>query len=90
MKTITIILGLVLFIDNIFRKYYVWHRIAKAGAKQSKSYFLYQLAQCQFCILFHVCTCLSLLYGWVTGFDLTIFLTPFVVSGILTTILKRQ
>lgn len=83
METIIIILGLVAFVDQLLIKWSVWYRLEQFTSKQN-SKFLHSAATCRFCLLFHLGLIVSAVYGLATGFNITLYLTPFVVSGLLT------
>lgn len=82
-ENIIVVLGLVLFVLALFDKFYVWDKIGEFGAKSGIK-IVYQLSQCQFCLIFHVSWIITLIYLSITGLNLGIFVIPFVVSGIIT------
>ena len=87
-QAILIITGLVLFIENLFDKWHVWHSIEKAS-ENAPVKLLYMLMQCKWCMLFWLGVLICLFYNLADGFCLADLLTPFVVSGLITLKFKK-
>jgi hypothetical protein len=79
---ITYTVLMVGFFDALLSKFDVYGRFEKYASNDAPK-LIYKLSKCRFCILFHL--------GWVSSvvvipfviYDITIILTPFVVSGAL-------
>lgn len=83
-QIILVVYGLVLFVNALFEKWGLWDKIALLGAvcKHKK---IYELAQCRFCLLFHTGWIITLIYCLFNGFEAGFLITPFVVTGLITT-----
>jgi len=82
-KFIIIVLGAVLFITALMEKFHIWFRIEKFGASQKRK-FIYDLSQCRFCVTFHLCVIVSLLYIAATGIGFENMIFVPIISGLTT------
>tara|TARA_R110000851_G_scaffold108617_1_gene230032 strand:- start:18274 stop:18549 length:276 start_codon:yes stop_codon:yes gene_type:complete len=76
-----VILGLVLFLNQLFEKLKIWEWIQERGSI-SRSEFIYKLTSCRFCLIFHLSWILTLVSSVFGGFSWDVLIVPFVVSGL--------
>ena len=81
-EKIFVILGLVLFVNQLFVKWDVWAWFKLKGMK-SKFEFFFKLSTCRFCLLFHVSWILTFIYSLFGSFGWDALVVPFVVSGLI-------
>jgi len=80
-SAILIVFGLLHFTDAIFKKHSIYERIELLGA-MSKSKFIYNLTFCRFCLQFHLCWIITIIYGAFSAFSFDLLVVPFVVLGL--------
>ena len=82
--TILVILGIVLFIDTLFDKWFFWHKFEEFGEKQKLSIWIFNLTQCRFCCLFWMTIFVWFIAVCFGVLEFTTFPVVFVVSGLTT------
>jgi hypothetical protein len=80
-EKIFVILGLVLFLNQLFEKLFVWDWIQKFGS-ESSSETIFKLTSCRFCLLFHFTVIITLIYSCFGSISWDVLIVPFVVSGL--------
>jgi hypothetical protein len=80
-EKIFVIFGLVLFLNRLFEKLFVWEWIQKIGS-ESSSENIFKLTSCRFCLLFHCSVIITLIYSCFGSFGWDVLIVPFVVSGL--------
>jgi hypothetical protein len=81
LQSILIVACLVYFVDALFFKWHIWEKI-KVWGSYSKIMWLFELSFCRFCLMFHIGWVLTVLYGIAFGFEWSLLIVPFVVSGL--------
>lgn len=87
-QSILVVACLVYFIDALLVKWHGWEKI-KIWGSYSSILWIFELSFCRFCLMFHIGWILTILYGFIFGFEWTLILVPFVVSG-LTRLIERR
>lgn len=82
LKIIFITVLMVEFVNELFNKFDLHDRFKKY-AMRSKSKFIYQLSNCDFCKNFHIGVIMLVLVTVLSKFNILYILTPFCVSGAL-------
>lgn len=81
-ESIFIILGLALFFEALFEKEGFWDLFEKIGSK-SNSKFVFSLLSCRFCMMFHITSLITIVFGLMNGFFWGLMVVPFVVNGFI-------
>jgi len=82
-QNILIVFGLCLFVENLFHKWGIWRQLNEFSGRV-KYKFLYQLFQCNWCILFWLSVLMSLFINLAIESRAGNLIVPFVVAGLLT------
>ena len=82
-----VVLGLVLFMNQLFEKKEIWNWIQQRGSI-SRSEWIFKLTSCRFCLLFHIAWMLTLVYSVFNSFEWDMLMVPFIVSGLTQIMFK--
>lgn len=89
MEKYIIIFGLTLFLYNLGLKLGFWS-FMEQRASRTTIMFLHKLYQCPWCMMFHVSWMVTIIYGAIAGFDISLLLLPFINAGLLTLKMTKQ
>jgi len=87
-ESIFVVMGLTMFVNQIFEKYGIFEWIQKVGSGSS-SETIFQLTSCRFCLLFHLSWMITLVYCLFNDVGWSILIVPFVVSGLIQIFFKN-
>lgn len=88
-QKILVIVGLLLFINQIFKKFEIWDFLKDVGAESGTKWF-YRMTYCRFCLLFHISCILTLIQSIFTGLNWDALLVPFVSMGLIQFYFKND
>lgn len=87
-EAIFVVVGLVLFFNQLFEKWGIWDWIQKEGS-ESNFETIFKLTSCRFCLLFHLSWIVTLIYGCFNSFGWSLLIVPFIVSGLISIFFKN-